>query len=113
MDIKLALIPVTSFIRLYTIREKLSSNNSIERAEELFTRNVISASTMEVLSDSFNFLTYLRIKSQTHSISRHEAPGNLLRLNQLSPIEFLTLKKINADIGGLQSLLGSLYGRAD
>ncbi len=113
VDIKMALLPVTSFIRLYAIREKLVSNNSMERAEKLHKRSVISASTMEALSDSYDFLTYLRIKSQAFSISRHESPGNTLSLGQLSHNEALILKKINTDISGLQTLLGSVYSRAD
>jgi len=113
VDVKMALLPVTSFIRLYAIREKLVSNNSMDRAEELHLRNIISASTMEAISDSYDFLTYLRIKNQAYSISRHEAPGNKLRLGQLSHIEALTLKKINTEIGGIQTLLGSEYKRAD
>jgi CBS domain-containing protein len=113
VDIKMALIPVTSFIRLYAIREKLVSNNSMERAEKLHKRSVIDASTLEELSESFDFLTYLRIKNQAYSISRHEAPVNTLRLGQLSHIEALTLKKINTDIASLQTRLGSVYSRAD
>ncbi|MEN8201699.1 MAG: DUF294 nucleotidyltransferase-like domain-containing protein [Bacteroidota bacterium] len=113
VDIKMALLPVTSFIRLYAIREKLESNNSMDRAEELHKRSVISASALEDLSDSFDFLTYLRFKNQAYSISRHEAPGNTIRLGHLSQIEALTLKKINKDIASLQTLLGSVYNRAD
>ena len=113
VDIKLAQIPVTSFIRLYAIHEKLVSNNSLERAEKLHKRSVISASTLEELTEIFDFLTYLRIKNQAYSISRHEAPGNTLRLAQLSPIEALTLKKIITDIASIQTLLGSVYSRVD
>jgi len=113
VDIKMALLPVQSFIRLYAIREKLVSNNSMDRAEELHKMSIISASSLEAISDSFDFLTYLRIKNQAFSISRHEAPGNILRLGQLSHIEALTLKKINTDITSLQTLLGSVYSRAD
>jgi len=90
VDIKLALILVTSFIRLYAVREKLVSNNSMDRAEELHLRRVISASTLEELSETLDFLTYLRIKNQAYSISRHEAPGNTFKLGQLSHIEALT-----------------------
>jgi PAS domain S-box-containing protein len=113
LDVKMALLPVTCFIRLYAIREKLVSNNSMERAGKLHKRSIISASTLEALSDSYDFLTYLRIKNQAYSISRHEAPGNILKLEQLSHVEALTLKKINTDIAGLQTLLGSVYSRAD
>jgi len=113
VDIKLALILVTSFIRLYAVREKLVSNNSMDRAEELHLRRVISASTLEELSETLDFLTYLRIKNQAYSISRHEAPGNTFKLGQLSHIEALTLKKIHTDIASLQTILGSVYSRAD
>ena len=109
----MALLYVTSFIRLYAIREKLVSNNSMEHAENLHKRSVISASTLEELTESFDFLTYLKIKNQAYSISRHEAPGNTLILGQLSHIEALTMKKIKTDIAGLQTLLGSVYSRAD
>jgi len=113
VDIKMALIAVTSFIRLYAIREKLLSNNSMERAEELHKKSVIGDSTLEELSETYDFLTYLRIKSQASSISRNEAPGNTIILGQISHIEALTLKKINADISSLQSLLGSVYSRVE
>jgi len=113
VDVKMALLPVTSFIRLYAIREKLVANNSMERAETLHLRKIISATTMEEICDSFDFLTHLRIKGQARSISRHEAPGNKLKFGQLSHIEALTLKKINTDITNLQSLLASVYSRGD
>jgi len=113
VDIKMALLPVTSYIRLYAIREKLESNNSMDRAKELHKRSVISTSTLEDLTAAFDFLTYLRIKSQAYNISRHEAPGNTFRLGQLSQIEALTLKKINTDISSLKTLLSSVYSRAN
>lgn len=113
VDVKMALLMVQSFIRLYAIRENLESNNSIERAEELHKMNVISAATLQEFSEPFDFLTYLRIKNQAYSISRNEVPGNTIRLGQLSHIEALTLKKIYTDIASLQSSLGSVYSRAD
>ena len=113
VDIKMALLPVQSFIRLYAIREKLRTNNSMDRAEKLHKMSIISASSLEAISDSVDFLSYLRIKSQAYSISRHEAPGNTLRMGQLSHIEALTLKKIHTDIASLQTILGSVYSRAD
>jgi signal-transduction protein with cAMP-binding, CBS, and nucleotidyltransferase domain len=88
-------------------------NNSMDRTEKLHEKNIISASTLEAITDSYDFLTYLRIKNQAFSISRNEAPGNTLKLGQLSHIEALTLKKINTDITSIQSLLGSVYSRAD
>jgi PAS domain S-box-containing protein len=113
VDLKKALLPVTSFIRLYAIREHLDLNNSIERAEALTKKKIISDTTREDLEACYDFLSYLRIKGQAYSISRHEAPGNTIKLGQLTPIEALTLKQVNSDISSLQTLLGSTYSRAE
>jgi len=107
LDIKLAMIPITSYIRLYAIREKLASTNSLERAGKLHKRSVIDASTLEELTEAFNFLTHLRIKTQAYSIARNEAPGNSISLGQLSQLDALTLKKIFTDISATQTRLGS------
>jgi CBS domain-containing protein len=113
VDLKKALLPVTSFIRLYAIRENLDLNNSIERAEALAEKKIISDTTREDLEASYDFLSFLRIKGQVYSISRHEAPGNTIQLGQLTPNEALILKKVNSDISSLQTLLGSVYSRAE
>lgn len=113
IHLKKALLPLTSMIRLYAIRENLASNNSLERAEELHKKGILTASALEDLATCLDFLTYLRIKAQSRSISRHEAPGNTLRLEELSALEALTMKKISSDIAGLQALLGTEYSRVD
>ncbi len=106
LDIKRILLPVTSFIRLYSIREKLTVTNSMERSEQLHEKKVINSSTFEELIQPFNYLTYLRIKNQAFSIARNEVPENTIRLQQLTKIEALTLKKLFTDIAGLQTRLG-------
>jgi signal-transduction protein with cAMP-binding, CBS, and nucleotidyltransferase domain len=110
IDLKKILLPVTTFIRLYAIREKLVSTGSMERARKLHKRSKIDATTLEELSESFNFLTYLRIKNQAHNISRNESPENTMRLGNLSQVEALTLKKLLSDIAALQTRLGSEFG---
>lgn len=107
LDIKLSLIPLTSYIRLYAIREKLASVNSLERAGKLYKRSVIDASTLEEFTEAYNFLTHLRIKNQAYSIARNEVPGNSISLGQLTHLEALILKKIFTDISGVQTRLGS------
>jgi CBS domain-containing protein len=109
LDMKKILLPVTSFIRLYAIREKLVSTNSMERALKLHKRSVLNASTLQELSEPFDFITYLRIKTQAFSMARNELPENTIRLGQLTQIEALTLKKLFSDITGLQTRLGTEF----
>ena len=107
MDIKLSLLPLTSYLRLYAIREKLASANSLERAEKLHKRSVIDSSTFEELTEAYNLLTLLRIKNQAYSIDRNEAPGNTISLGQIYHLEALSLKKVLTDISAIQTRLGS------
>jgi signal-transduction protein with cAMP-binding, CBS, and nucleotidyltransferase domain len=109
LDIKRILLPVTSFIRLYSIREKLTATNSMERSEQLHEKKVINSSTLDELIQPFNYLTYLRIKNQAFSIARNEVPENTIRLQQLTKIEAITLKKLFTDISGLQTRLGGEF----
>jgi len=109
MDLKKLLLPVTSFIRLHAIREKLISTNSMERARKLHKRSVFNASTLQEVSEPFDFITHLRIKTQALGIARNESPENTIRLGQLSDIEALTMKKLFSDIAGLQTRLGTEF----
>jgi len=109
VDLKTILIPVTSYIRLFSIREKLYETNSLARAELLLGNNIIDRSVYEELTQSFSYLTQLRIKIQARSIAQNDPPGNSIQASQLDRIEVLILKKLFADIAGLQTRLGSLF----
>ncbi len=109
LDIKKALLPVSTYIRLYSIREKLTENNSIKRADLLLERKIIDQSIFEELTYSFNYLTHLRIKNQANSIARNEPPGNTLDPDQLNRIETTVLKKLLSDITGLQTRLATEF----
>jgi len=110
LDIKKILLPVTSYIQLYSIRAKLSETNSSDRAVQLNEKKVIDRSSYEEITQSLYYLTYLRIKSQVTSMARNEAPGNSVNFNQLNRIEVVILKKLFSDIAGLQTRLGSDFG---
>ena len=106
LDIKKILFPVISFLRLYSIREKISGNNSMERAGLLLSEKVIDHETYEEITQAWSFLTLLRLRSQVQSITQNEAPGNLINLNELSRIEQSTLKKIFSGVSELQTQVG-------
>jgi signal-transduction protein with cAMP-binding, CBS, and nucleotidyltransferase domain len=106
LDLKKVLLPLTSFIRLYSIREKLHQTNSIKRLEELFSRKVIDKSSYEELKQTYDFVTYLRLKFQIESISLNEIPGNNINLNNLTRIEVIRLKRCLSEIAEMQTKVG-------
>ncbi len=109
LDIKKVLLPVTTFIRLYAIREKLLETNSIKRAEMLLDQNVLDQSTFDELLHSFSYLTHLRIKSQVNSIAHNETPDNMVDIKRLNRIEAAVLKKLLSDISGLLTRLSGEF----
>jgi CBS domain-containing protein len=109
LDLKELLLPVTSYIRLSSIRKKLQETNTTKRVEQLHEAKVFDKDTYEQLVRSFNFLTFLRIKNQAQQFAQNELPGNSIKVQQLNRIDIVVLKKLLTDIAALQSMLHSLY----
>jgi PAS domain S-box-containing protein len=113
MDMKKILLPVSSYIRLYALRSGVRVTNSRHRAQMLLEKNIFSDSLFEELTQAFDFITHLRIRSQAARISRDEVPGNTTDMRQLKQIEILTLKKHLHNICGLQTRLSGDFGNID
>ncbi len=109
LDLKKVLLPVSSYVRLYAIREKLQVTNSLERAEQLYSKKIFDKSLFDELSQAFNYITYLRIQQQAHQISRNNPPENTVALQQLSHLDIAVLKRLFSDIAGLQTRLGTEF----
>jgi signal-transduction protein with cAMP-binding, CBS, and nucleotidyltransferase domain len=113
MDMKKILLPVTSFIRLYAIREGLTATGSRERAEQLLGREIFDPTLFEELMQAFDFITHLRIRSQAEKIARNESPGNIIDTRQLNQIETINLKKHLHNIVSLQTRLSGEFSSAE
>lgn len=112
MDMKKILLPLSSFIRLYAIREGLADTGSRVRAEQLLDLEVFDSSLFEELTQAFDFISHLRIRSQAERIARNEAPGNTTDTSKLNQIEILILKKHLQTIAGLQTRLSGEFSSA-
>lgn len=103
LDIKKVMLPVITFIRLYSIREKLIQTNSLERLNELFSKKSIDETSKEELYQAYNFLMHIRLYFQVENITKNEIPCNMVNINGLTRMEVATLKKLFSMIGNLQS----------
>ena len=103
LDIKKAMFPIITFIRLYSISEKLTHTNSLERLSELFSRKSIDKTSHEELYQAYNFLMHIRLNFQVESITQNEIPNNIVNINKLTRMEVATLKKLFSEMGNLQS----------
>ena len=105
LDIKKVLLPITSFIRLYALHNKLFETNSLSRIKQLHQSEVIDKSMYDELVLSYNYLMNLRFRSQALRILEGKAPNNNIDIQQLTHIEVSTIKKIFSEISNLQTKL--------
>ena len=103
LDIKKVMLPVIAFIRLYSISEKITQTNSLERLGELFSRKSIDATSHNELCQAYNFMMHMRLNFQVESITQNEIPNNIVNINKLTRIEVATLKKLFSEMGDRQS----------
>jgi PAS domain S-box-containing protein len=106
VDIKKAMMPVLTFIRLYAIRENLGATNSMERLHALAERKSIDSTSYEELVQAYELMMRLRLKFQVERISQNEEPGNIIDLNRLTRMEAAMLKKTFSQVTDLQTRVG-------
>lgn len=105
LDIKKVMLPITSFIRLYSLHNKLDETNSLSRIKHLHVLEVINKSMYDELVLSYNYLMNLRFRFQAANILDGNDPNNIIDINKLTHIEVSTIKKIFGEIGNLQTKL--------
>ena len=105
LDLKKILLPITSFIRLYTLYNKIDKTNSLARIKQLHLQEIINKSMCDELVLSYNYLMNLRFRSQASRILQSKAPNNSIDVNTLTHIEVSTIKKIFDEISNLQTKL--------
>lgn len=105
LDIKKIILPITSFIRLYSLKNKITETNSLLRLEKLYSSNQINKNLYNEINVSYNYLMLLRFKSQTNELLKKRNPDNLIDIEELTDIEKTTIKKIISDISNLQAQL--------
>jgi signal-transduction protein with cAMP-binding, CBS, and nucleotidyltransferase domain/PAS domain-containing protein len=104
-DIKKIILPIISFIRLYSLKNKITETNSIQRLEKLNSAKLITNTLYNEINVSYNYLMLMRFKFQTNELLKKQTPDNLISINELTDIEKTTIKKIISEISNLQTQL--------
>lgn len=93
IDLKKILLPVTGFVRIYSIKHGIKETNTPERINRLTELEIISKSQREELMFSYNFLMMQRFRVQTAQVLSNNQPNNRLAMGCLTEIEISTLKR--------------------
>ncbi|MDZ7624232.1 MAG: putative nucleotidyltransferase substrate binding domain-containing protein [Ignavibacteriaceae bacterium] len=92
IDIKLLLLPVVDFARLYTIKQKLNETNTYRRLEAINEKGVLSGTSFKSLTYCYNFLMHLRLKHQVKRFDSNIEIDNLINPANLTDVDMMLLK---------------------
>jgi len=104
-DIKKILVPVITFIKVFSLQRKIAETNTLQRLEQLLNQNVVQKPMYEELKQAYNFLMGLRFHTQTNALKEFRKPDNTLNIKNLTEIEKSTLKKVFSLISDMQTKL--------
>ncbi len=98
-DIKLALLPIVDFARIYALRYNIAERNTLQRLDRLYEKNVITRASHDEMEECYNYLMMIRFRHQVGDLKK---PDNFINPEKLTQIERHTLKKIFSQIGNFQ-----------
>jgi CBS domain-containing protein len=78
---------IVMLARVYALAEGIPARPTLERLEDAAHAGTLSRAGAEILSESFRFLTRLRLQQQLRSLNQGREPSNRVRLEALSPLE--------------------------
>mgnify|MGYP002725627680 CR=1 FL=1 len=105
-DIKKALLPIIDFARIYSLKEGISTTNTLTRLFRLYTKNKLSNKEYLNLIRSYNHMMNLRFLRQITTImDEGEEPDNYINPSNLSSLDQAMLKEIFKIIEKLQQKL--------
>lgn len=92
IDLKLALLPIIDYARMYSVKNKLNETNTYRRLEALRDRGILSDSSFNSLTYYYSFIMQKRLMHQIDSLNANVEIDNLIDPGNLSEIDVLLFK---------------------
>jgi PAS domain S-box-containing protein len=96
LSLKEALMPIVNFSRLYALKYRIDSTNTLDRLSELRDRGVISRESYDEMLPDYETLMRIRLRRQAMAIQQGIKPTNLISPDDLTSAEEIKLKKLFA-----------------
>lgn len=94
LSLKEALMPVVNFARLYSLRHRIDSTNTLDRLSELQDRGVLSRDSYDQMVPDYETLMRIRLRRQAMAIEENRKPSNLIPPEELTSAEEMKLKRL-------------------
>lgn len=102
-DIKMAMLPITDFSRIYALKNGISQSNTLTRLFRLYTRHALTAKEYTDIIRAYNYMMRLRFTRQITTImDEGKSPDNYINPHNLSALDQKMLKEIFKTIENLQ-----------
>ena len=106
LDIKLGMMPLTDFTRVYALKNGISQTNTLTRLFRLYTRHALTSKEYTDIVKAYNYMMQLRFLRQITTIMDEEkSPDNYINPHNLSALDQTMLKEIFKMIEKLQQNL--------
>ncbi len=115
LSLKEAQMPVVNFARLYALRHRIDSTNTLDRLGELHERGVLSRESFDEIVPDYEHLMRLRLRRQVAAVLENRKPNNLISPEEWTSAEETKLKRLFAVTGDLRKkisfdFLGGIAG---
>ena len=94
LSLKEALMPVVNFARLYALKHRIDSTNTLDRLFELRDLGVISRESYEEMVPDYETLMRIRLRKQAVAIEEGRDPTNTISPDEISSAEEVRLKRL-------------------
>ncbi|AAC07845.1 CBS domain-containing protein [Aquifex aeolicus] len=110
IDIKKGgIFPITSGIRTLAIKNEIAETNTLDRMKKLYEKGVLYKELYENLKEAFNYLQYIRLKSQIEKLKEGKQPDNYVNPERLSKLELDLLKDAFKVVAQFQEFIETKY----
>jgi len=102
-DIKLAMMPIIDFARIYALNHGIRETNTLDRLEKIHEKRVLTRGEYEDIVQSYHYLMNLRFLRQITAIKEEGGQAdNFINPKQLTRIDQTMLKEIFKRVEGIQ-----------
>ncbi len=92
LNVKDAMLPITNFARIYSLKGQIAETNTSRRLESLCAAGVLSKSTYAEMNETFSKLMALRLRHQAAMLRAGVSPNNSVDPKFLTSFDKVMLK---------------------
>jgi CBS domain-containing protein len=85
-------MPIVNYARLYALRHRIDSTNTLDRLSELRDRGLLSRESYDEMVPDYEVLMRIRLRRQATAFEENRTPSNLISPEELTSAEELRLR---------------------